>query len=143
MDRKKAREWNMENSETWIGLLQRLNDEGFRNDPKGIINLDESPFMMGFEREIVYAKRGTKHVKSLTEGSTREQVTVLFCGTAQGTMFVPLILYDGVVMLESMVRGTHGKVCVAVNASGIMDADVLTGYFRSEVIPKLEAEKVK
>ena len=47
MDRKKAREWNMENSEAWIGLLQRLNDEGFLNDPKGIINLDESPFMMG------------------------------------------------------------------------------------------------
>ena len=99
--------------------------------------------MLGFQRETVHAKCGTKHVKSPTEGSTREQITVLFCGTAQGTMFVPLILYDGVVMLESMVRETHGKVCIAVNSSGIMDADVLTGYFRSEVIPKLEAEKVR
>ena len=123
--------------------MQHLNEQGFLADPKSIVNLDESTSMLGFERKTVYTKRGTKHVKSLTEGSTREQVTVLFCGTAQGKMFVRLVLYDGVVMLESMVRGTLGKVCVAVNSSGIMDADVLTGYFRSEVIPKLEAEKVK
>ena len=108
IDRKKSREWDNANSESWIGLLERLHNEGFLSDPRGIINLDESPFMMGFERETVYAKRGTKQVKSYVEGSTRDQITVLFCGNAAGKMFVPLVLYDGVMLLESMVRGTQG-----------------------------------
>ncbi|GAV02585.1 hypothetical protein RvY_13129 [Ramazzottius varieornatus] len=93
VDRKKAREWTVECAESWIELLGGLNDQGYLSNPEGIIKLDESGFVLGFERERVYAEKGKKHVVSYTEGSTRDQVTTLFCGNAAGRMFKPLVLF--------------------------------------------------
>ncbi|GAU90271.1 hypothetical protein RvY_02709 [Ramazzottius varieornatus] len=135
VDRKKAREWTVEGAESWIELLGGLNDQGYLSNPKGIINLDESGFVLGFERERVYAEKGKKHVVSYTEGSTRDQVTTLLCGNAAGRVFKPLVLFDGVLHLGSMYDNTKDKLYVAVNRSGVMDHKVLTDYVRQEVLP--------
>ncbi|GAV07149.1 hypothetical protein RvY_17024 [Ramazzottius varieornatus] len=64
VDRKKAREWTVECAVNWINLLSCLESEGYLSDPSAVINLDESGFILGFEKEKVYAARGMKHVPS-------------------------------------------------------------------------------
>ena len=76
-DCKKAREWKEESAEAYVEILEELRNEGFLSDPRGIINLDESPFILGFENYPVYTEKGVKHVTSYTEGSTRDQVTAV------------------------------------------------------------------
>ncbi|GAU89668.1 hypothetical protein RvY_02193 [Ramazzottius varieornatus] len=68
VDRKKAREWTVERAELWIELLSELEAQRYLPNPEGIINLDEFGFILGFEREKVYAEKGRKHVVSHTEG---------------------------------------------------------------------------
>ena len=141
-DRKKAREWKVESAEAYIEILEELRQEGYLVDPKGIINLDESPFILGFENYPVYAEKGVKHVVNYIEGSTRDQVTALFCGDASGSMFKPLVLFDGTLHLRSWYENTENRVHVGTNGSGTMDADILTMYFEKEILPNLTAKKV-
>ncbi|GAU96001.1 hypothetical protein RvY_07511 [Ramazzottius varieornatus] len=141
VDRTKAREWDKEKAEAYIALLSEHHAAGYLTEPEGIFNLDESGLILGYERDRVHTEVGVKQARAHTEGTTRDQVTVLFCGDATGRMLRPLVLYDGKVQLESMHRGTDDKLYVAVNDSGTMDADVLTDYFRKEVIPNMTAQK--
>ena len=71
-DRKKAREWKAESAEAYLEILGELRSDGYLLDPKGIINLDESPFILGYEDYPVYSAKGVKHVVNYIEGSTRE-----------------------------------------------------------------------
>ncbi|GAV06170.1 hypothetical protein RvY_16197 [Ramazzottius varieornatus] len=141
VDRKKAREWDKEKAQSYVALLSEHHAAGYLTEPEGIFNLDESGFILGYKRDRVYTEAGVKQAIAHTEGTTRVQVTVLFCGDATGRMLRPLVLYDGKVQLESMHRGTDDKLYVAVNDSGTMDADVLTDYFRKEVIANMTAQK--
>ncbi|GAU92416.1 hypothetical protein RvY_04499 [Ramazzottius varieornatus] len=43
---------------------QNLYEQDYLSDPEGIINLDESGFIVGFEQEKVYAQKGKKLVHS-------------------------------------------------------------------------------
>ena len=54
----------MDSAEAYLEILEELQSEGFLLDPKGIINLDESPFVLGYEDYPVYAEKGVKHVTS-------------------------------------------------------------------------------
>ena len=133
LDRKKAAEWTEENCNAYIDLLTSLDDRGYLDDPRGIFNLDESSFMLGYERMIAFSPKGAKQMKCLSEGSTRDQVSVLFCGDATGKILRPCVLFDAQSHAESMYENTANKLYVAVNDSGIMDPFVFTNYFKQEI----------
>ena len=105
--------------------------------------MDESSFKIGLESTFVFARKGSKQVESYSDGSTRDQLSVLFCGDATGKMLRPCVLYDGKLHLESMHQGTEDKIHVAVNESGMMDPFVFTKYFQEELIPHLVCQKVR
>ena len=104
--------------------------------------MDESSFKFGYESSKVFARKGAKQVKLLSEGTTRDQISVLFCGDATGKMLRPLVLYDGKLHLESMYEGTADKIYVAVNESGMMDPAIFMKYFEEEIVLKLVCQKV-
>ena len=132
----------MESAEAYLEILEELRSEGVLKDPKGIINLDESPFVLGYEDYPVYAEKGAKHVTSYVEGGTRDQVTAVFCGDASGFMYKPLVLFDGTLHSRSWYDDTNNKVLVGTNGSGTINADILTAYFWQEILPNMTAEKV-
>ena len=69
-----------------------LKEEGYLSDPNGIFNLDESGFFLGYDYNVVYARRGSKRILSHPDGDTKERVTVLACENAAGKMLRPFIL---------------------------------------------------
>ncbi|GAU97574.1 hypothetical protein RvY_08848 [Ramazzottius varieornatus] len=119
----------------FCGSNKLRQSEGYLSDPAAIINFDESGFMLGFEKEKVCAARGMKHVPSYTDGTTRDRVSTLVCGDAAGKIYKPLVLFDGIMHLESMFDNTDGKLYNAVNGSGVMDCDLITDYFRKVILP--------
>lgn len=123
-------------------MLTPFAEEGWLDDPAGIINFDESAFQLDEEYDKVFAARGAPEVVSFLGGDPKERITVLVAGSAQGKIFRPLALYDGKVNLLSRLEGTDDNCCVSTDPSGWMDPDVLTEYFRLEIIPKLTADKV-
>ena len=129
LDRKKALQWSTENCEGYIEQLASLEQRGYSSDPRGIFNMDESSFKLRYESSKVFARKGVKQVKLFSEGTTRDQLSVLFCGDATGKMLRPLVLYDGKLHLESMYEGTADRLHVAVNESGMMDPAVFKKYF--------------
>ena len=143
LDRKKAAEWTEEKCDSYIELLTLLHDRGYLDDPRRILNLDESSFMLGYERSIAFAPKGTKQVKCLSDGSTRDQISVLFCGDATGRILRPCVLFDAETHSESIFENTANKLYIAVNDSGMMDPFVFTDCFKKEIIPSLVCEKVK
>ncbi|GAV07148.1 hypothetical protein RvY_17023 [Ramazzottius varieornatus] len=50
-------------------------------------------------------------------------------------MYRPLVLFDGVMHLQSMFDNTEGKLYIAVNATGVMNPEVMTDYFRKVILP--------
>ena len=143
LDRKKTAEWTEDKCDGYIDLLTSLDERGYLDDPRGIFNLDESSFILGHERSIAFAPREAKQVKSLSDGSTRDQVSVLFCGDATGKILRPCVLFDAKTHSESMLENMSNELYVAANDSGMMDPYVFTNYFKQEIIPSLVCEKVK
>ena len=126
LDQKKSLEWNAENCEGYLEILKSLHERGYLENPRGIFNMKESSFKRGLESSFVFAHRGAKQVKSYSDGSTRDQLSVLFCGDASGNMLRPCVLYDGKLHLESLHLETEDRIHVAVNESGMMDPFVFT-----------------
>ena len=142
LDRKKSSEWNVANCEGYVEILKSLQERSYFDDPREIFNMDDSSFKMAHESMFVFARKGAKQVKSMSEGTTRDQLSVLFCGDATGKMLRPLVLYDGKLHLQSMFEGTEDKIHVAVNQSGMMDPFVFTTYFQKEIILSLVCQKM-
>ena len=141
LDRKKDLEWNVKNCEGYIDILTTLHERGYLDDPRGIFNMDESSFKLGHESTFVFARKGAKQVKSMSEGTTRDQLSVLFCGDATGQMLRPRVLYDGKLHLQSMHDGTEDRIHVAVNESGMMDPFVFKKYFEEGLFLNLSVKK--
>ena len=83
--------------------------------------MDKSAFKFGHESSKVFARTGAKQVKLFSEGTIRDQISVLFCRDATGKMMRPLVLYDSKLHLESMCEETTDSIHVAANESGMID----------------------
>ena len=125
-----------------MALLSELHIDGYLDDPDGIFNLDESAFSLTENVAKVFARKGVKALPSHSDGSDREQLIVLACGSASGKMLRPLILFDGKVLMGFRFNGTDDRCYIAVNSSGIMDCGKFADYIRTEVIPSMTAVKV-
>ncbi|OQV13171.1 hypothetical protein BV898_12601 [Hypsibius exemplaris] len=134
---KKLKEWTAESAEMYIGMLQGLKDDGFLEDPRGIMNLGET----NFEVEIS-ARRAARIAQTGGEGPDKDIVTVLACGLADGTFFRPLLLMDinNTTLLSSM-NGSNDDVAIAKSATGVMDSGSLLHYIREEIVPSLQCTK--
>jgi hypothetical protein len=119
-----------------------VHQDGFLDDPRAIWNLDESAFTLGEKHSKVYARKGTREVRSYYDGRAKESLTLLVCGNASGIMSRPFILYDGKVNLRSRLEGTHDQIVTGTNRSGYMDTSMFTLYVLQELIPKIEGQKV-
>jgi len=74
---KKLKEWTPENAKLWISVLQGLQDDGYLDDPRGILNFDESGFKLAVMISKTIAPRGKQFVQSLTTGSCLSVVSTL------------------------------------------------------------------
>lgn len=142
-NRKTSREWNSHTLDGWLNILQHAADDGFLTNPEGVANVDESAFQLSEKYDVVFTKRGIKEVEAYLDGDPKERLTVLAGGRADGFAFRPLILYDGKVNLMSRFEGTDDGCWISTNPSGWMDPDIFAEYVREEILPNLNAEKVK
>ncbi|OWA54832.1 hypothetical protein BV898_19226 [Hypsibius exemplaris] len=131
----------MQRHPKYIALLSSLHEEGYLDDPDGVFNYDESAFKLAVLYSKTLAATGTKHIYYFAAGNDRDQVTTLVCGNATGRMLRPLVLFKGALHSNEWYDGRSNQIHIAVNSSGIMDFDSLTGYFAAEVFPNRVAKK--
>ncbi|XP_055349042.1 uncharacterized protein LOC129595932 [Paramacrobiotus metropolitanus] len=140
-DRKKAREWTVENCTEWVTTLSELHAFGYLSDPRGLFNLDESGFTLAEKVKKVYAPRGQKEILSYADGSDRDVVSTLFCGRADGLILRPFVLFAGMQHLHSRIAGTADRCYISYNHSGSMDEEIFADYVRKEIFPNMIIEK--
>ena len=60
--------FSIEKAQKYNSILWQLSDKGFLDDPRRILNLDESGFQLGCSEGRVLAKKAKKRVVAYTKG---------------------------------------------------------------------------
>ena len=98
-------------------------------------NADETGFSLAIASGQILAKRGSRDVHETGGGTGREYVTVLGCGSADGSRISPYILYKGVHLYKRWTVGGLGGTLYSVSKSGWMEADNFIQWFLKLFVP--------
>lgn len=98
---------------------QVLKENGLEEHPERIFNLDETG--LGTDLSQVFVPKSAKSTYLRSGGAGRLQYSVLFVGSASGDRYVPLLVLQGKVDLQSTwVEGGPPGALYGVTESGWM-----------------------
>ena len=123
---------NMEMINTWYSnLFKFLQDEviGYEDmiqDPRRILNADESGFPLCFKTGKVLAQTGARHVYNVTS-SSKQQITVMVCFNAFGDFVPPLIVYPGERFRDTGISN-FPEAIYGHTSNGWMDSELLVAF---------------
>ena len=98
-------------------------------------NADETGFSLAVASRCVLARRGSKTVHETVGGTGREYVTVLGCGSADGSRLSPYILYKGVNLYRRLMANGLAGTLYSVSKSGWMESDNFLQWFLKLFVP--------
>ena len=98
-------------------------------------NADETGFSIAVVSRRVLARRGSKIVHETAGGTGREYVTVLGCGSADGSRLSPYILYKGVNLYRRWTANGLAGTLYSVSKSGWMESDNFLQWFLKLFVP--------
>ena len=99
LSKKRAEGVTQKVVEDWIDLVQKVWKENGLDElaedqvARRLWNADETGLCLDATSTRVLARRGAKSVYEIGGGSEREYITILGCGSADGTKLPPFILY--------------------------------------------------
>lgn len=117
----------------WIDLVQKVLKENELNElsenevASRLWNADETGLCLEATSNRELARRGAKSVCEIGTGSGREYITILGCGTANGIMLPPFVLYKAKNLWERRTRSGLAAARYDVSDSGWMEAISMTG----------------
>ena len=103
-------------------------------------NCDESGFRVCgcHSKARVLAKKGTKTISDVSEGSDKEQISVLFCGSAIGQVVPPYIVYKSAELTDSWLTGGPKGTGYVASQSGWMETSQFFSWFETIFLPHTE-----
>ena len=74
---------------------------------------------------------------NLISMAMKKNATLLACGNAGGKMLRPLVIFNGIMHIDSRWENTEERCWIGVNLSGYMDCPLFTEYVKAELIPRM------
>nr|CAH7743641.1 unnamed protein product [Callosobruchus chinensis] len=112
-------------------------------DPSRIFNSDESGFQICPSTGKVFAMKGSKNVYSVERSSAKENITVLFTFSADGTICVPMVVYPNQRFPEKIAKNINPKWGVGRSDNGWMTSETFYQYIANIFHPHLKENGVK
>ena len=110
-------------------LFALLEENDIMNEPSRIFNFDETPIPLEFKPPKIIARKGQRHVFSVTCGD-KTQISVLACVCASGFALPPHILFKkSFGWNERLVEGQVPDTRYTVTDSGWSTSAVFEGWF--------------
>jgi len=112
--------------------------------PANIINYDETNLADDPGRKKVILRRGTKYPERIMNQS-KSATSVMYAGTADGTMLPPYVVYKATNMYDTWTTGGPSGTRYNRSKSGWFDMHCFSDWFMKIVIPytrKLSGKKV-
>ncbi|XP_062559413.1 uncharacterized protein LOC134224151 [Armigeres subalbatus] len=123
-----------------------LTKEGFMEilqDPRRIINGDETSFQLNPKNKTVFALRGSRNVYDVERTSSKLNITTMFSFFASGEAIPPTIIYPYKTIPKAVADSVPSMWGVAKSDTGWMTTPVFRDYIRNVLDPYLVAKKVK
>nr|CAH7761453.1 unnamed protein product [Callosobruchus chinensis] len=112
-------------------------------DSSRIFNSDESGFQICPSTGKVFAMKGSKNVYSVERSSAKENITVLFTFSADGTICVPMVVYPYQRIPEKVAKNINPKWGVGRSDNGWMTSETFYQYIANIFHPHLKENGVK
>lgn len=123
-------------------IIDETGDATLLDDPKRILNADESGFQTNPGTSLVLGPKGFKDLYEI-KGNEKECITVLAAFSANGDMAPPCIVYPFERIPAEISRLINPEWSVGKSKSGWMTAQVFYGYVANTLIPFLKEKKTK
>ncbi|XP_074038692.1 uncharacterized protein [Leptinotarsa decemlineata] len=136
---KSIREWH----ESIRTYLKEENAEDILNDPRRILNSDESGFATNPKTGLVLGPRGMKNFYEVKTGSEKECITALFTISADGRIYPPMIVYPYERIPAEIVRNTNPEWVIGRSKKGWMTSETFFSYVCNTLLPFLQNEGIK
>lgn len=126
-------------------LRDTLNDLNLFEGPQFIWNLDETSLCLDPTRTKVVGKMN-KPCARTTQGSGKENITVLAGASASGKKLPPLIVYKGKYVWDTWMADLNSdeydfEVTYAASTKGWMETEIFYNYMEKVLIPSLGEER--
>lgn len=108
-----------------------------KDKPGQIYNLDETGLSLVHTPSKVIASRGKKTVQSRTSGDRGENVSVLICANAQGTVCPPFIIFKGKRLNPGLTAHAPPGTLFGCSDSSFINATLFETWFTKMFIPSL------
>lgn len=113
------------------------------NDPARIINADETGFSLNPSPTRVLAKKGTKNVPIVEANNAKQNITVLYCFSADGHVFPPQVILAYKRLKREIVQSFPQEWGLGTSPSGWMDSKNFMLFIRRILYPSLVKRNVK
>ncbi|XP_022112053.1 jerky protein homolog-like isoform X2 [Acanthaster planci] len=118
-------------------LGEVLDTTGLKSKPAQIYNLDETGLSLVHTPSKVISTKGKKTVQSRTSGDRGENVTVLVCANAQGTVLPPFIIFKGKRLSPALTQSAPPGTLFGVSDSSFINAELFETWIKRMFIPSL------
>lgn len=129
------------NIRTWFEKIhQYLKDnnlEHILNDPRRILNGDETAFLFDPVTKAVVASKGTRNVYLVQKADSKKNVTVLFTFDAEGYMFPPDAILPYKRLSKQILLSFDPDWGVGKSEKGWMDSENFIAYIQNILHPSL------
>ena len=109
-------------------LEQTLVDNGIRDKPSQIFNLDETGMPLDPSPPHIVAARGTKNPSAIASGD-KAQITVLACCSAAGYALPPFVIFDRLSLKPELTEGETPGTIYGLSKKGWIDGDLFDMWF--------------
>ena len=113
----------------YFDLLENtLVSNGILNDPHRIYNCDETGMPLNPKPLKVVDAVGAKNPSYIT-GDTKQQVTVLACSNAAGTVIPPFVIFNRKLLPPELVRGEVPGSIYGLSSKGWITQELFNSWF--------------
>ena len=118
-------------------LGEVLDKTDLKSKPCQIYNLDETGLSLVHTPSKVISTKGKKTVQSRTSADRGENVTVLVCANAQGTVLPPFIIFKGKRLSPGLTHNAPPGTLFGVSNSSFINSELFETWFSRMFIPSL------
>ncbi|XP_038104036.1 uncharacterized protein LOC119765030 [Culex quinquefasciatus] len=111
-------------------------------DPQRKVNGDEIGFYLFHLAKKVLAKRGSRDVMMVEAGDPKKNITVLFCFSADGDYFPPIVVLPYERFPPDVIQSYPGSWGLGKTKSGWMDTKNFVLYIQKVLYPALVRKRV-
>ena len=115
-----------------------LDDNDLNDKPECIFNLDETGFNTDLRAGKVYTQTAAANVYQKSPTCGKSSFTVLFCVSASGVFLPPFVVYKGLHLYSTWMKGGPPGTTYGCTPSGWMTDTIFESWFTKVFIPKVE-----